>query len=53
MVSNYWFILQYAKSKLQDIEDGNVAMWKNGMEKAFELLKKVNQLVYFYLKGLV
>jgi len=29
------------KSKLQEIVDGNVAMWKKGMEKAFELLKKV------------
>ena len=53
MVSTYCFILQYVKSELQNIVDGNVAMWKNGMEKAFELLKKVNQLVYFRFKGLV
>lgn len=32
----------YVKKKLQDIKDGEVAVWKHGMTKAFELLRKAN-----------
>ncbi|XP_078371550.1 voltage-dependent calcium channel subunit alpha-2/delta-1-like isoform X2 [Oculina patagonica] len=32
----------YVKSRLQDIQDGEVAVWKEGMNKAFELLRKAN-----------
>ena len=37
----HFYIFQYAKSKLQEIEDGNVAVWRKGLEKAFDLLRKV------------
>ena len=36
-------LFQYVKDKLQDIKDGDVAMWKLGMRKAFELLRSVSQ----------
>ncbi|XP_068702890.1 voltage-dependent calcium channel subunit alpha-2/delta-1-like isoform X2 [Montipora foliosa] len=32
----------YVKNKLQQIEDGDVAVWKKGMDKAFELLRKAD-----------
>lgn len=32
----------FVKSKLHEIKDGDIAMWKLGMEKAFELLKKAS-----------
>ncbi|KAK2563241.1 Voltage-dependent calcium channel subunit alpha-2/delta-2 [Acropora cervicornis] len=32
----------YVKGKLQGIRDGDVAMWKHGMDKAFELLERAD-----------
>ena len=38
----YFKLFQYVKGKLQRIKDGDVAMWKHGMSKAFELLRSVS-----------
>ncbi|XP_067041967.1 voltage-dependent calcium channel subunit alpha-2/delta-2-like [Acropora muricata] len=32
----------YVKGKLQGVGDGDVAMWKHGLEKAFELLERAD-----------
>ena len=38
----YIFFFQFVKEELKKIADKDVAVWEKGMEKAFDLLKKVN-----------
>ena len=37
-----YFFFQFVKEELKKIADKDVAVWEKGMEKAFDLLKKVN-----------
>ena len=37
-----FFFFQFVKEELKKIADKDVAVWEKGMEKAFDLLKKVN-----------
>ena len=48
-----YFFFQFVKEELKKIADKDVAVWEKGMEKAFDLLKKVNDTedLHLYIIG--